>query len=129
MFPSAHSATACDRRRNLPVAAWRAHLPKEWQDMVVGPTVFTEYREYEIAASRQLGHDDAGTHCYYQHDYTLTETRSDDDEDYYQVVSYSETVRAWLLRDGRWLIFRVVQHGEQCAALRGFYSFSEQPPR
>lgn len=105
------------------------HLPGEWRDMVVEPVSFTEHREYEIAARRQFGHDDTGTHCYYRHDYTLTETRSDDDEDYYQVVGYSETVRAWLLRDGRWLIFRVAQHGEQCGALRGFYRFAEHFPR
>lgn len=97
--------------------------------MVVAPVDFTQHREYEIAAARHFGYDDGGQHCYYQHDYLLTETRSDDDEDYYQVVTHSETVRAWRLRDERWLIYRHVRQGEHCSTGRGFYSFADHPPR
>ena len=109
--------------------AWLAHLPAEWRDMVIAPLDFVEHREYEMLARRCLGYDVDGETCYYAHDYALAESRSDDDEDFYQVVAYSETVHAWRLRDERWLMHRVVHHGGEGTPGRGFYSFTEHCPR
>ncbi len=108
---------------------WRRHLPADWRDSVVQPLDFSEYREYEITASRCLGYDEDGRLCYYMHLYVLDTHCSDDDEDFYQVVAYGETVHAWLLRDERWLIYRVVQTREDGQPGRGFYSFADKPPR
>ena len=57
----------------------------------------------------------------------LTETRSDNDEDFYTVVTRGETLRAWRLRDDRWLTWRrtVCPDG---SVSRGFYSFSPTCP-
>lgn len=130
MQASVQQTSPCgQRRQEAPAPTWLDHLPADWRDMVVAPIHFTRHRDYEIAAARLFGRDEYGLQCYYEHDYALTETRSDDDEDYYQVVTHSETVRAWRLRDERWLIYRHVQHGEHCAAGRGFYSFADRPPR
>jgi hypothetical protein len=53
--------------------------------------------------------------------------RSDDDEEFYQVVAYAELLSAWRLRDGRWLIYRLIKReGERGS---GFYSFSDRMPR
>lgn len=123
--PSPKPAARSARRDD----AWLAYLPAEWRDMVVEPLDFDEHREYEIAARRCFGYDVDGETCYYAHGYVLNESRSDDDEDFYQVVAYSETVHAWRLRDDRWLIHRIVHHCGEGAPGTGFYSFAEQCPR
>ena len=109
--------------------AWLAQLPDEWRDMVITPLDFVEHCEYEITARRCFGYDVDGETCYYAHGYALNESRSDDDEDFYQVVAYSETVHAWRLRDDRWLIHRVVLHGGEATPGRAFYTFAEHCPR
>jgi len=108
---------------------WQIFLPDEWRGMVIEPFDFKQHREYEMAAMRTFGYDVDGAACYYAHSYALNESRSDDDEDFYEVVAYGESVHAWLLRDERWLIYRVVYTGGEGTPARGFYSFSEQQPR
>ena len=108
--------------------AWLDYLPVEWREMAITPLDFVEYHEYEVAASRCLGYDVDGQTCYYAHGYALNEPRSDDDEEFYQVVVYSESVHAWRLRDDRWLIHRIVHHCGEGAPGRGFYSFAERCP-
>ena len=108
---------------------WLAYLPSEWREMAITPLDFVEYHEYEVAASRCLGYDVDGQTCYYAHGYALNEPRSDDDEEFYQVVVYSESVHAWRLRDDRWLIHRIVHHCGEGAPGRGFYSFAERCPQ
>jgi hypothetical protein len=116
------------KRASTPIN-WQQDLPEDWRASVVEALDFTEFREYEMPACRTLGHDEAGDLCFYAHRFTLTESRSDDDEDFYEAITYSETVRGWRLRDGRWLIYRIVQNGDEASSGRGFYSFSEQAPR
>lgn len=108
---------------------WLLFLPEEWRDMVIEPLDFQQHREYEMAAMRSFGYDVDGTACYYAHSYALNESRSDDDEDFYEVVAYGESVHAWRLRDERWLTYRMVYTGGDGTPARGFYSFSEQQPR
>jgi len=117
------------KRSTRPNEAWNAHLPAEWRDMAIVPLDFVEHREYEIAARRCFGYDVDGGACYYAHGYALDESRTDDDEDFYRVVAYSETVHAWRLRDDRWLIHRIVRHGGESTPGRAFYAFSEHCPR
>lgn len=118
-----------ERRSARDRTDWLAYLPSEWREMAIAPLDFVEHREYEVAARRCQGYDVDGNACYYAHGYVLTEPRSDDDEEFYQVVAYSETVHAWRLRDDRWLIHRIVHHCGEGAPGRGFYSFAEQCPR
>lgn len=126
--PSHASAGLRKRQVGAPVN-WQQDLPEDWRPSVAEALDFTEFREYEMPACRTLGHDEEGKLCFYAHRFTLTESRSDDDEDFYEIVAYSETVRGWRLRDGRWLIYRIVQNGDDGASGHGFYSFSEQAPR
>jgi len=124
-----------DLRRQTPPANeapsvdWRRHLPADWREQVIAPLDFTEHREYEMLASRRFGYDVDSALCYYAHSFAVTESRSDNDEDFYQVVTYGETAHAWRLRDERWLTWRVVQAGDDGDPRRGFYSFSDRPPR
>lgn len=95
----------------------------------MAPIAIDRFVEYEMAASRCLGYDGDGLVCFYGHHYALEEPRSDDDEEFYRVVTAGETVRAWRLRDDRWLIYRQTHGGDDCAPRRGFFSLAEQPPR
>lgn len=126
---SAAARPGAGREAGEPLADWRRHLPAEWSEQVVAALDFASFREYEIAAGRCFGYDEDGAGCYYAHDYALEETRSDDDESYYRVIAYGETVRAWRLRDGRWLNFRQARGGDDGAPHRGFFTLTETPPR
>lgn len=106
---------------------WAENLPAPWRPAALAPLYFATHREYEMPAARTVGYDEDGAACYCKHHYVLVETRSDDDEEFYQAISYAEAVEAWLLRDGRWLIHRFIQNGEEGG--RGFYSFSENMPK
>lgn len=87
---------------------WEARLPAEWRRLVVPPESFRVYREFEIPARRVLGYSAAGDICFCAHDFRLTALRSDDDEDFYESLDYSESVSSWRLGDGRWLVRRTV---------------------
>jgi hypothetical protein len=130
---SSHGRTGACPRQALALATgacdWSDRLPKNWRVMVVPPSEFTRHREYEIAAERIFGTDQDGKCCFYAHSYVLPGCRSDDDEEFYSVIVHAESVRAWRLRDDRWLIYRIVHSDEDCSASRGFYSFSEHCPQ
>ena len=122
-----HSAVPCRKKSRDP--EWQKALPIEWRDAAIAPLNFTTYREYEMPASRTLGHDEEGQACYYRHTYILSSLCSDDDEEFYEAIAYGEEVEAWRLRDERWLIWRMVHEDGGGRASRGFYSFSENMPR
>ena len=122
-----HSALPCRKKSRDP--EWQKALPIEWRDAAIAPLNFTTYREYEMPASRTLGHDEEGQACYYRHTYILSSLCSDDDEEFYEAIAYGEEVEAWRLRDERWLIWRIVHEDGVCRGNRGFYSFSENMPR
>ena len=115
------------RRRRLPPSQWQADLPKEWQRQVVAPLSIEKYRDYEVAAERVIGRDEDDHPCYCRSRFVVTDIRSDDDEEFYAVIAYVETLAAWRLRDGRWLIYRELKRDNERG--RAFYSFGETMPR
>jgi hypothetical protein len=87
------------------------------------------FRDHEIAARRVVGHDIDDTPCFHAYDYRLLDVRSDDDEEYYLAVAYSESLSAWRLHDGRWLVYRRVEPlGEEDAATSAM-SIDDRMPR
>lgn len=108
---------------------WAAGLPVAWREMAETPLQFVEYREYEMPASRCLGYDADDKLCYYAHQYLIETCRSDDDEDFYRAIDGGETMRAWRLRDERWLILHQPITDDCTSPKRGFYSFSTEAPR
>jgi len=116
-------------RSASPTPDWLAFLPPEWRAMVIEPLDFKQHHEYEMAAKRCFGYEVDGSICYYAHSYLLNESRSDDDEDFYEVVAYGESVRAWRLRDDRGVSYRAVHSASDAQPSRGFFSFAEQHPR
>lgn len=118
-------------RKNRPLERlppWESHLPDEWLDAVDAPLYFEQYSEYEISADRTVGYDADDQPCFTAHRFELTEPASDDDEEFYEVVTYSEELAAWRLRDERWLVYRRSSAGD-CRSPRGFYAFSQTMPR
>jgi hypothetical protein len=111
-----------------PSPDWRDRLPAAWQGEVLTPVSFEVHRDAELAAARCFGYDARRSACYYAHHYAVTEWRSDDDEEFYLCTLYGETLAAWRLRDGRWLVHRRVCNDEQGEG-HGFYSFSPAMPR
>lgn len=96
--------------------------------MVLEPTSFEVHRDEELAAERCFGYDANQIACYYAHSYSIQELRTDDDEEFYVGMLYGESLVAWLLHDGRWLIHRIVRTDEHCEG-QAFYSFSQSMPR
>ncbi len=109
-------------------ASWNNLLPAEWAKLAEPPLHFAHYSEYEIAAERTVGYDADDRPCFTAHRFMLTNPASDDDETFYPVVTHSEEMAAWRLRDERWLIFRKVGN-EHSDPPRVFYSFSQEMPR
>ena len=114
------------RRREAEIR-WQDGLPAHWQDQVVAPLYFDHYLDYVMAAARILGRDESDDACYCAHSFVLESPA--DPLAPGRELSYAENLRAWRLRDGRWLIHRVIiRHGEHAKA-RGFFSLSPTMPR
>jgi len=121
-----HKKTPC--RHEGTGQQWRERLPLAWLAMVREPTRFEVFRDDELAAERCFGYDANRVACYYAHTFRIEELRTDDDEEFYVCTLYGESLVAWLLRDGRWLIHRIVRSDEHCEG-QAFYSFSQSMPR
>lgn len=108
---------------------WSSLLTPVWRRMAVPPQSFRVFREYEVPARCVRGYDDAGMPCFCVYDYRLMELRSDDDEDFYQAATYTESLTSWRLRDGRWLVHHRVEplgdEGDEVVEL----SIAQQMPR
>lgn len=116
-------------RRHDEAYDWRHHLPPDWRDQVVVPWRFVCHRDAELSAERVFGYDLGPEPCFYAHRWALHETRSDDDETFYAQPTAGESVVAWQLRDGRWLIRRHTLAGDHGAPQRPVFVFSETMPR
>lgn len=119
----------CRRESESTVLRRWHRLPQDWRDLVVVPLHVDVHEDYEIAASRALGYDEDEKPCFCTHDYVTGELLSDDDEEFYEVVTYAESLAAWRLRDGRWLIHRRIVAGLDDTRAQSFYSLSETMPR
>jgi hypothetical protein len=126
--PNASTRAVPHRRSRIADSnSWRTDLPRKWQDAVIVPLALEIHRDYEMAAERIVGRDEDDAACYCASRFIVTETRSDDDEEFYQIAAYAESLSAWRMRDGRWLIHRIITcEGERGS---GVYSFGDRMPR
>ena len=105
-------------------------LPAHWGDSVVAPLVFEVQREYEIPAARIIGRDEDDLSCYCAYSYSLPELCCDDDDVFYEAAVYAEELCAWRLRDGRWLVRRIVlTRDDEEESAEASYCLSEAMPR
>ena len=109
-------------RRPATAIRWSEDLPKKWQSQVVAPLYFDHYIEYQIAAERILGYDEDDTPCFCTISHVQAEAGPDRS-------TWAESLKAWRMRDGRWLIYRVIVRGGQVNRGRGFYVLGNAMPR
>ncbi|MDR1936605.1 MAG: hypothetical protein LBS49_13700, partial [Candidatus Accumulibacter sp.] len=93
------------------------------------PLDIHRYRDHEIAAERYVGYDKDGNPCFTAYRFGFFEPRSDDDEAFYTVLAYGESLAAWRLRDERWLIWRETRSEENCGEAKSFYRIGKEMPR
>lgn len=109
--------------------AWADDLPQALKDLVVAPTSFDVFQEYEMLADRICGHDDAKKPCYCAFHLLRTQLRSDDDEVFYELPIYAESLTSWRLIDERWLICRTTVASFEDAGFHSDFSISDAMPR
>jgi hypothetical protein len=73
------------------------------------PRQFRVYRDYEMPARQVLGFDQHAVICFRAYDYRLFEPHSDDDEEFYMLLTYGESAVGWRLQDRGWLLYRRVK--------------------
>ena len=109
--------------------AWSEDLPWLLKDLVVTPVSFDMFQEYEMLADRICGRDAANQPCYCAFRLIRTQLRSDDDEVFYELPVYAETLTCWRLVDERWLTCRTTMLNFDDAAFQTHFSVSEAMPR
>ncbi|MBK1680847.1 hypothetical protein [Rhodocyclus tenuis] len=113
--------------RDVQDVRWRQELPASWSDLAIEPVRFDVFREYEMSAERTIGHDEHDEPCFCACRYILTQLVADEDDLFFEMPVYAETLAAWRLRDRRWLVLRnVVAYAEKA---RRSLSFSGSMPR
>ncbi len=108
---------------------WSADLPAHFSALVVAPVALEVHREYEMQAERVQGRDSANAPCFYEHRYVLTQLRCDDDEVFYEVPVYVETLTSWRLIDERWLVCRTTIDRLGRAGAQTEFTLSARMPR
>ncbi len=92
---------------------WKRDLPTNIN--AIAPYRFEYFEEPSANAEKLLGYDGSGRCCYYQHAYTMTRDVLDDEDIFYEEVSYHESMTAWLLDSGQWLCCKNSKAGMGCS--------------
>lgn len=120
--------TDCPYRQSHAIA-WSEDLPLSLKDLVVTPVSFDVFQEYEMLADRICGRDDANMPCYCAFRLVQTQLRSDDDEVFYEMPVYAESLTCWRLLDERWLTCRTRVVSFDDAEFQTSFSVSDVMPR
>src|SRR3990167_4389543 len=124
--PNAGNSDCPLRHANVP---WSQDLPPTLKDLVLTPVHFDVARDYEMRADHTRGRDAANRPCFSELRFVLTQLRSDDDEVFYEVPVYAESLTAWRLVDERWLVCPTrVGHGAH-AEPQTLLTLSDAMPR
>lgn len=109
---------------------WRTDLPVDISVNVIVPHRFEHFEEPSAHAEKILGYDKGDRCCYYQHAYMMTRDALDDEDNFYEEMSYREMVVAWLLDSGQWLCRKHSRAGMGCNMATTFrYELAESRPR
>jgi hypothetical protein len=115
--------------RQAKVIRWTDDLPPQLQGLVVAPVRFDVFQEFEMQADRTCGRDVTNQPCYSEFRFVVTQLRSDDDEVFFEVPVYAETLTSWRLLDERWLICRTISGKFDLAESQTSFSLSDTMPR
>lgn len=104
---------------------WAARLPAFWRGLTIGPLWVDVNRDEGTGAERWMGYDEEEQPCFCRYRFQVPIGFIDSGVESH----YSEDLAAWRLRDGRWLIHRVINSLGEGKAAYAFYAFSERMPR
>ena len=108
---------------------WSIDLPIRFKGEVVTPLAFEIQRDCAVAAARVMGRDKNDTPCYCAYSYAITELCYDDGDMFGEAVVFAEELSGWRLRNGRWLVRRMLTIRDDSASSKEVYSFAETMPR
>ena len=115
--------------RHTPDNQWQQDLPPALKDLVITPVSFGVSRDYEMRAEHTHGRDVANQPCFSEFRFVVTELCSDDDEVFYEVPVYAESLTSWRLLDQRWLVCRTQVSGADQTGGQTSLSLSDTMPR
>lgn len=104
---------------------WADRLPMLWRSLAVGPLWVDVNRDVDAGAERWLGFDEEERPCYCRYRFQMPIGHLAGDHD----AVYQEDLAAWRMRDGRWLIHRIIMCQADGRTSYSFYAFSERMPR
>ncbi len=104
---------------------WAARLPMLWRSLTVGPLWVDVNRDADAGAERWVGYDEEEQPCYCRYRFQVPIGSINHSSE----GLYSEDLAAWRMRDGRWLIHRVINCHAESKTAYAFYAFSESMPR
>jgi len=100
---------------------WAARLPEAWRAQAIGPLWVKVHRDLEVQSGRWIGYDEDEQPCFCRYCFQRGNGPGDS--------GYGEDLAAWRMRDGRWLIHRIIMCQANTDTSTGFYGFSERMPR
>lgn len=98
---------------------WVERVPLLWRSLITGPLWVDVFRDQQAGAERWVGYDEDEDPCYCRYRFQVGGGTQ----------QHREDLAAWRLRDGRWLIHRIIQCQADGGAAYLFYAFSEHMPR
>lgn len=118
----------CPIRRG-PDIDWQDELPAPLKELVVAPISFEVFHEFEMLADRTCGLDSARTICFYAFRHVWTALRSDDDEVFYEMPVFAQTLTSWRLLDESWLVCQATHDLQDHSVAQNRLYVSKAMPR
>ncbi len=108
--------------------AWSERLPILWRGLTIAPLWVDVNRDADACAERWLGYDEdeRACYCHYRFQVGIGSLAGEEVEG---GGVYHEDLVAWRMRDGRWLIHRIIRCQAEGRQSYAFYAFSENMPR
>jgi hypothetical protein len=123
-YDDGRGKTAPKRASHLGLGVdWGERLPQLWRSLTVAPLWVDVNRDQEAGAERWMGYDEEEQPCYCRYRFQLPVGSLIGEQ------LYREDLAAWRMRDGRWLIHRVITSQADGVTSYAFYAFSESMPR
>jgi len=108
---------------------WAERVPQLWRGLTIGPLWVDVNRDADAGAERWVGYDEEEAPCYCRYRFQVDIGSLAGDALRQGRPGYSEDLAAWRMRDGRWLIHRIINCHADAGTSYAFYAFSESMPR
>jgi len=108
---------------------WAARLPLIWRSLTIAPLWVDVNRDVDAGAERWMGYDEEELPCYCRYRFQVDIGTLDGGAGDPAQAGYREDLAAWRMRDGRWLIHRIIACQADGLTSYSFYAFGESMPR